>query len=411
MKSTLYKIAYGLLLLFSFQQVSFSQLYSYKCYTHRDGLSLISTSCIEEKSDGGILIGTEGGGITEYDGYKFTDILPVDVNSNHHVTSIQIVDNDIYFSSKFRGIYKIDKDNRLYEIYIDSKITHYSDLVYSNNNLLIFNESNIYSYNIKSKKRNQVSDFGNNSDKIILFQAIKTPKGCILLTNKGNYIYTENGNFIPLTQFFKAENGLLDSVCFGYYSNGLLHFYNREVSIALLVVLDNENYNYKIKKITPNFTSPIPPIVKGIYNKKKNCFTFLTSNLELFEEHNFVLEKIRKNSTIEKIQAKDIITDYNGDYWVASVLSGVFKISIQPFTKVEVQKEYTDNHINFISLFNNKKNIVFSNMSSEAYFGKIYENDLKKINVNIYSSTEIDNHFFLGTSEGIFEYIENQNDF
>lgn len=410
MKSTLYKIAYGLLLLLSFQQVGFSQLYSYKSYTHRDGLSLSSTYCIKEKSDGGILIGTEGGGITEYDGYKFTDILPIDVNSNHHVTSIEIVGNDIYFSSKFRGIYKIDKDNRLYEIYTESKTTNYFDLVYFNNTLLIFNGSNIYSYNIKNKKRNQVSDFGNNSDRITLFQAIKTPKGCILLTNKGNYIYTEKGNFVPLNHFLKAKNGLIDSVCYGYYSNGLLHFYNREISLALLVVLDSETYNYKIKKLTNNFSSSIPPIVKGIYNKKKDCFTFLSSNVELFEEHNFVLEKIIKNTSIEKIQAKNITTDYNGDYWVASALSGVFKISIQPFTKIEVQKEYTDNLINYISLFNNNKNIVFSNMNSEAYFGKIYENDLKKININIYSSTEIDKRFFIGTSEGIFEYIENQND-
>ncbi|MCO5260751.1 MAG: SpoIIE family protein phosphatase [Crocinitomicaceae bacterium] len=407
MKQLIRYIAIGIILILLTNNFSYCQVYSYRSYTHRDGLQISALNAIIEMQDGGILFGTEGSGIIEYDGYKFKDVIKNDVNNNHHVTAIKIIQDDIYFTSKYRGLFSLSKNGKLTKLYTDNKQSDFNELIQCDQLLLFTNSKYLLSYNPLKQIISKLFTF---NDKIIIYQNFQTPNGCVLLTNQGNYIYTKDNRFITLQKFFKSIDNQLVEAKFGYFSNGLIHLYDQYLSKELLVVMNDEgNYNSKTKKLTPNSSLDKDEIVRATFNDKKKCFSFITSNGHLYELSNGSIKSIHKNTSIKKMGIRNFICDYNGDYWATTYFTGLVKISTQPFSKLEFQPELLDEHIRFITL-TTKDNIIFSNTEAETFVGNLYYGGFKKYPIFINSSTTVNEHLFLGTKEGLYEYIETTNE-
>lgn len=387
----------------------YGQLYSYKNLTHRNGLPLTTTWAIKEKPDGGILIGTQGAGLVEYDGYAFHDIIAADQDKLHHVTGIEVLNKETFFTSKFKGLFRISSSGKVSNVFQAEKIGDYIDVVVSNKRLLVIAQRAIYSFDPKTKTAERINPelFETN---LHIYQKIATPRGFIFLTNQGNFIYTPEEKFILLGDFFKTGNKEISAMTFGYYKNDSLHLFDRTVEKGLIAVLNQQPFNGKVKTLPKVPDGRLPIIVEAVYNSRKDCFVFFGKNGEIFEETDCKLKKIPLNTQQRNISLKKVLCDYNGDYWFTSDLAGVFKIGLQPFTKIELQQEFEDRQISFVHQ-TAKGSIIFSNFHHTTYSGNPYVEEVKKHNLEFLCSASINGKSYFGGKSGVYEYNENNNVF
>lgn len=398
-----------LLVLISGVHNVYGQLYSYKNLTHRNGLPLTTTWAIKEKPDGGILIGTQGAGLVEYDGYTFHDVIAADQDKLHHVTGIELLNNEIFFASKFKGLFRINSSGKVRNVFMQEKIGDYIDVVAYNNCLLIIAQRAIYNYDLTTKTAEKINPqlFETN---LHIYQKIATPRGLIFLTNQGNFMYTPERKFMSLGDFFKTGNKEVGTMTFGYYKNDSLHLFDKTIENGLIAILNQQAFNGKIKTLPKVRGGSIPVIVEAVYNSKKDCFAFFGKNGEIFEETDCSLKKVPLNTQQRNISLKKVLCDYNGDYWFTSDLAGVFKIGLQPFTKVELQHEFEDRQISFVNQ-TAKGSIIFSNFHHTTYSGNPYVEDVKKHDLEFLCSAIMNGKSYFGGRSGVYEYLENKNEF
>lgn len=376
-----------------------SQIYSYKNYTHREGLTLNSTEAIVEKEDGSILIGTNGAGIIEFDGYKFRDLFPRSIQDNHHVTDIKIIDDKIYFSSRYMGIFVFhNKKIEVVQINLDGNcngIEHYK------RNLFFITEKYIYTYNLDSKKITTKTDKKHN---LTVYQHIETEYGIIFLTNNGNFIFTKNNKFVPLTTFFKNDNQLLKRVPFGYYNENVLYLYDSQLEKKLSITDAGNTYSIKEKKLTNSYNFDDISLVDATYNSKKECFAFVATNGNIYEEQNEKIQLYLNNSSIKKLNPNKIVYN-NVSYWLTTRYNGIFKIGEEPFTRLNFHPELAQHQISTIFQGADEQ-FVFSDANQGITFtGYLTHGNLEKHLFSVYSTLSIDNHSYLGTENGINEFV------
>ncbi len=407
MKTFLHYITLLLITLKSSIYLLYGQEYHYSNYTHKDGLQNVSITTLTENSDGGIIIGTEGSGIIEFDGYEFKSLIQQNINNNHQVSAVEINKNAIYFASRYRGIYKIDAQKSLHEIVSSNSVKNFISLALFNNELLYINNNELYRYDIDKKTQSKIYSFKKD---ISIYQTIKTPNGLIYLTTIGNFIYSNKSKkIVDLNTYFNTTDEGIKNVNFGYYANGLLYFFNFKDNISLLVLLNEDGiYNSKIKLLTgSNFDSEV---ISATYNKVKKCFTAITKLGRIYEISNGNVEKKIQNTSLQNIAAKTIISDYYGDYWIGSYFTGLIRVSKQPFTKIEYLPNYLSERIGLIDFTQDNKNIIYSTMDHETFVGNYLNGPLKKYDFQSYSSTYFKNTLLIGTNNGVYEYIEQTNE-
>lgn len=400
----------GILLLTLICDISYGQIYSYQNLSHREGLPLSSTSAVREKADGGILIGTLGAGIVEYDGYRFTDIIAPGQDNNHQVTGIEIIGSDIIFASKHKGVYKVNGKGEISPLFIKEKTGDYNDVTSFGNFLLITTSHGIYAYDYIANREIQINNI-RRQDELHVFQTISSEKGCIFLTNHQHYIFTKNGKLLPLSQFFATDNKLLESMSFGYYKNGLLHLFDKKLEKGLLVELNENTFNYKEKAIIQKFKHSSLSISAATYNDKKQCFAFFSSDGNLYEEANFTVIRLPNNCQNTKITANKVICSYTGNYWITTHLTGIFRIGHDPFTKLKIHREFVNRQISYI-LKNPDNTIIFSNFyQSNTYTGNLYGGELKHHPIGIITGTYIENKLYVSSQSGVYEYNKETDKF
>lgn len=390
----------------------FGQIYSYKNITHRNGLPLNSTSSLKEKKDGGILIGTQGAGIIEYDGYNFTEVVAHGEDNRHFVTGIDLIGNDIYFTSRYRGVFKVDEHGKVMSVFSRKDIRDYQNIIAYNQYLFITTSNAFFIFDSKSKK--EVHHNLPPLQELHVTQTIATEQGLIFLTRKGHYMFTSTAQFIPLFRYFSNNSqSILEPMKFGYYSNGLLHLFDQELDKGVIVELKEAAFNFKQKNIEKTFDpAALPEITGAVYNNKKKCFTFFSSKCELFEEHQYSIRSLYNNNRKENITATKAICDESGNYWMTTDYSGVFKIGSYPFTKIDFNREFFDPKISFI--FKTRKDkIIFSSSSQSSITrtGELYSKTLHHHNLKIISGTYVNNRLVFGTDSGLYEYFEDSDTF
>lgn len=383
-----------------------AQDYNYQIYTHKNGLQNVSVTTIKENKDGGIVIGTEGSGIIIYDGIEFTNIKDAKENNNHNVSSIDINNNAIYFSSKYRGVYKIE-NKQIDELYISNSENNFNNVTFFNNNLFYTANNKLYRMDVTSKKKTVIYDFKKDFE---VSQIIKTEIGFIYLTSIGNFFYLSNQQkLVNLNTYYNTENEYLKTARFGYYSNGLLHLYETNNKLEIIVLLSSNGvFNSKIKPFTGNeFDSPI---IDACFNGVKNCFSLISKRGTIYEITNSSIKPLKRNTSLFNIAAQKITNDYYGNYWIASYITGLVKVSKQPFTKIEYQPELMNDRINFVHYIEKDNTIALSTMDNETFIGNYYSGNFKKYNFKITSTLEVNNQLYFGTNSGLYQYNQNSKE-
>ena len=85
---------------------SIAQLYTFKNFSHKDGLPIASVLSISQSQDGTLWLGTDGAGLLSYDGYNFSENNTRYFENNHHVSSVIEDKEGLLFTSQYKGLYR-----------------------------------------------------------------------------------------------------------------------------------------------------------------------------------------------------------------------------------------------------------------------------------------------------------------
>lgn len=401
-----------LLLLFSVFLTSshiLAQLYTFKNYNHKNGLNITNFTSLIQTRDGQLWFGSYNSGVLNFDGDKFKEISFKNSTGKHSITSLTKSENDaIYCSSRYNGFYKL-KGNQFELFYKNQRdVGNYLGVYpFGSSIVLICEKSILISRNGKIVNHQNIRSA---NKKIKKSQFIQAPDGAIVLTDKGGYFISSADNkIIKLDEYLSISEKTLSQLKFGYSAKQKIVFFSESLDKKLEIL-----YSSKAKiwsKIEENLISPLQKneqITASTFDTKQNRMLFISQqgNIYCFVKGHF--STITQNCTEKLANCNNIITDIYGDLWISSSLKGIYKVSLEPFTKMELNPVYQNSLVSLI--FQSKKGQTFiSNESGQTNISQKNSSDFAVFNFNSTSACELGENIYLGTSEGLKTYNSTTN--
>lgn len=384
------------------------QLFTFKNFTHKNGLNYGTINCIEQSSDGLIWLGTDGGELVTFDGKTFRELQLSEKNNTHHFSDLEEQQGKIYFSSLYKGFFRYDLDKKelssygvsnegtgeCIAIFPGKKITH---LVSQKMVFRIEKDSTLIDTYIFSNPVKEV------------YQKIRCEQLDILLTSAGNFVFTEN-EIISLQDWVKDSQSSVDIYNFGYTAGNTVHLYTDNFQRSLIIELsgDGEIIGKQEVDLPPIFDSG-ETAVSSNYSKEGDHYGVLTSKGRTFKKEKERFHLITHNYMEPLQYASSIFTDYNGDFWIASRHQGIYKVSKEAFTKIQLHRFYTFPNIHAVSrtVFGD---IILGTGDSKTYIGNIvFNKDFESYDLRTLGITSIGEKTLLSTSKGLYEFNGGEN--
>lgn len=388
-----------------------AQLYTFQNYTHRDGLSMSRINSFEQSEDGYLWMGTDGTALIRFDGKKFEEVQVKGPQNNFHFKDIKAKGDDIYFATAYSGFRKYSRSKNTVER-LDSPNIELGD-----GDRIIVQESCIYFIGglgitrYKDGKETFVKKFKRPLQQEI-FQVIETPHGVFATSEKGIFFFNDD-EFKEIKNSPKtASITNFGDFQFGWYQQDKLTLYNPAFDQKLIFKFNDDGSigSVKQRQQTPFFEKD-EFVVAADFNVWLDQRVIVTNRGSIFTEKSNSFTRIAHNF-LEPIQGPDgVKIGNNGEFWVSSAFSGVFKVSIEPFTKIQLKEVFISPDIGFPFIFNNS--ISLSLMASGTHVGEIEgDSSFKYFPIKLKGSCEIKGSIFLATNKGIKKYEEgNQNPF
>lgn len=370
-----------------------SQLYHFRKFNHKDGLNMAAIKSIHQSDNGLLWIGSDGAGLITYDGYDFNSIRVKNFNSNFHIQSIHEHGDSILLATQYNGFYIYSISKNSYR-----KIPHetpYGDgLLYTT---IDSSEIIVHSTGINTRKKNILS-----SNYMELFESFICANKLFLFTSEGNYCFS-NSTLTPLNQILPAPDSIqLDSIRFGFNSKEELILFDRNLETIIKYSISKDG-KFKFKSISEskNILFEGESIIDANYNLKSTSGAVITSFGRIYKYEEDEFKRLVNNYDGEIHSPHSILTDYNGDYWVSSTRSGFFKISKEPFTRIELDPLYASNNLTFIY-----QTVFRDVLLTDAEIGTIHKNlnnpdQETKYRFKINSIDSHDSTYYIGTSNGL----------
>jgi len=398
-----------LLSLLALTLITFSsdaQLYTFNKYTHRDGLSMSKINTFEQSDDGYIWLGTDGAALIQYDGNEFKDVQMNNSNKSFHYEDLVVRGDEIYFATSYNGFLKYSRtegtvtrlDNKKNKIGDGQRIILQDKCIYFLGRLGIIRH--------QEGKEEIIKTFSNELENGIE-QVIETPYGIFATSDEGIFFFNDDRfkelKNAPETASFEGLNNFQ----FGWFESNTLTLHTAAFDQKIIVKF---NKNGSIKSVKREACATILAenefIVSADFKEKSNQHVLLTNQGRIFTEKNNKLFQIVHNH-LETIQIpEEISIGHNGEFWVNSGFSGIFEVSIEPFTKVQLSEIFISPDIGFPLVDGNS--IVLSLMTSGTYVGSFSgKDDFRFFPIHIFGSCEIKGTTYLATNDGIKKYVSN----
>ncbi|MNK05605.1 PAS fold protein [compost metagenome] len=360
----------SVLFLFVLSQRLNAQLYTFQEFNHQDGLKITSTLSTTQDELGYLLIGTDGNGIIRFNGTSFESMHNIKgLDRPYHVTGISIVNGEIYFSTLYAGILNY-YNNSIHSFYKVDPIKDGSALRISKcqNNLSIITNNSII---VVDKSGKQILKKAYESKHIRnCVQLLETPYGNILITDKEAY-FISSTEITPLNKWLNVSE--VNFRIASYYQKKLI-LYDEKGANRYTYYFSNNGSIFRHTKEPTGFQFSENPIENTA--SKNNHILFSDSEKKLFTIHENNLKRIAPNYSNEPGVINHLFIDNSGDYWANTSL-GITKISIEPFTKVQLHPIFEDNLI--LQIYRTKNNeFLLGNGKNELYYGPLYSSDFKK---------------------------------
>lgn len=382
---------------------SSAQLYTFKNFNHRDGLTMAAVSSIAQSEDGYLWIGTEGSPLMRYDGRSFEEIIVKDFDNNHHIENLVIEGDSILFASRYKG----------YFVYSIKKKSYEKIKTGPTGEAIAFFKHENYNYmigtlSIYSSSNNIGTQIHKFNKAINLSHYIKCDKGIIIFTDAGNF-YLNNGKATPLGEFLNLNDDQKDDFQFGFHNGHKISLFNSTATHWLDVTI-NDDCRVVAKK---EFHSELALdedeniISFNTGNNSKNAVV-LSNSGKLYHIRNKSIYRIAHNYHEPLINAQKIVCDLNGDYWISSNRKGIYKVSLEPFTKIQLHPIYEslDIAIPYRTVYND---MFISLFSGKTYVGTLEDNDFKEFSFTMKGITQIEGEYYIATNIGIKKFIRSES--
>lgn len=376
------------------------QIYTYQNLNHKNGLILNSTYTIDQANDGGILIGTLGAGIVEYDGLSFRELASSGQDLNHHIRGMIVKDGKIIFASQYKGIFELLPSGKIRKVLSLKNTADYWHLFETKNDLVFTHAHGIV--RVRGRKHTKLLEIPKQISSFIVYEVIQTPDGTILLTNQDHYIVDyQTGNLSLLSDYYHIPEEEARKLKYGYYGKQEVHLYTADLKNAICLKR-NASGNHRIERI---LSKGLPDSLQATvaataYNVRKECFSAILNNGQILEESNHEFRLIALNYTDGISKINQLIADKFGDYWVTSDIHGIFKISLEPFTKLNFHPEFQSGQIRFTFKTNSGK-LLFSVFGGKTFFGDIQSGTLKEYDFGTLSAVYHNGSLYCGTTKGL----------
>lgn len=365
----------------------------------------------EQSEDGYLWLGTDGAALIRFDGSKFEEIQMNGFNKNFHFNDLVYRGDNIYVATAYSGFRKFSRSKKTIER-LDSREIEKGD-----GDRIIVQESCIYFIGnlgisrYKDGKEQLIKKFKKQLTQPI-FQVIETPYGTFATSNQGIFLFQDD-QFTQVKNSPKASSlRNLEDFRFGWYEADQLILYNSTFDQKLIINFrEDQTLKSIIQRPQKKLFEEGEFVVAADFNVTQNQRVIITNRGNIFTEKSDSFTRIVHNY-LEPFQVPDgIMIGNNGEFWVSSGFSGVFKISIEPFTKVQLSELFTSPDIGFPFVVDD--NISISLMTTGTHFGEIKERStFNYYPLQLKGSCEIKGTTFLATTKGIKKYApEAQNPF
>lgn len=384
------------------------QLFTFKNFNHKSGLNYGTINCIEQSPDGLIWLGTDGGELVSFDGKTFRETSMEEKNNTHHFSDLRVQDDNIYFASLYKGFYRYNTNEK-------ELISYRTPEEGSGESIAILpgkNVTHLISNKVVFSMKNDtaildVYTFPKLIDKIK--QIIRCEKLDIVLTTSGNFVFKEDG-VVSLQEWLKDSQSSADIYQFGFSVGNTVHLYTENFQRSLQIELSNDC------EITNKQELDLPPLfnaeelaISSHYSKDGDHFGVLTSDGRIFKKDGERFRLITHNY-MEPLQfASSIFTDYNGDFWISSKHQGIYKVSKEAFTKIQLHEAYTQPNIHAVAR-TVYGDVILGTGDNKTYIGNIvFNKDFKIYDLRTLGVATIGEKTYLSTSTGLFEFSGGEN--
>jgi diguanylate cyclase (GGDEF)-like protein/PAS domain S-box-containing protein len=352
--------------------------------TVEDGLSQASVLAIAQDKQGYLWFGTENG-IDIYDGYTISPVAGPDGDFNKFTANSIYTDSHglVWIALFGKGLYTYDPARNTYQKIIkndpeNQELNVWQVVEDKSRNLYWFiTEKSALSYDLSSKKIQERIDFSKYFNSIDVLYNVKILHGrLVFLTRVGTFIYDANlkqltqlprlkESDIPEYKFNATESAkTYDIVLVGddYFlgtNDGVFNFTEQNLAKFLQNQSTDISYNIAIENISIWQLKVLENIVYAAsthglyrYNKITNTSEYLFKFGEYF-------------NTVADANIISILSDNNGQLWLGSQSSGVYRWD----PKTEIVKTFTYDSFDKNSLSNGNISSIVSGKDNQFWVG------------------------------------------
>ncbi|PHR48808.1 MAG: hypothetical protein COA32_04910 [Fluviicola sp.] len=386
--------------------VSNAQLYTFKNYDHTDGLILSSLLSVNESSDGYLWFGTDGAGLMRFDGKKMDYLEEIQGRTNRHINSIDFDDQgNVIFSTQYRGIFKL-RYNQIERIDSIQYKGQNQKIIHFYNDLVVVQDGGIaiYSDNHEILREQKLYPY----DKSMHFYGSSIVDNAVFLfTSKGNFLVYDK-QIIHLNEWLGTDENTTKNFTSVYKTGDSLVLSNRDLTQEMTVLMDDFRPKFFIRtNIEKTLLEEGEFVVKSNHRYDFNVYVtnfgkVITKDIS---NNDFV---VLTNNSIKQIKSPtDVFIDRNRDIWVTTRSVGIFRISLEPFTKLNFHSLYEDHYIRFIGRTANYE-IILTNSEGNTYVGSKSSDFREYGDVVVNAMTQFEDRYLFATTKGIKE-IQNGN--
>ncbi|NRA13652.1 MAG: PAS domain S-box protein [Crocinitomicaceae bacterium] len=385
---------------------SSAQLYTFKNYNHRDGLTMAAITSIAQSKDGYLWIGTDGAPLMRFNGQKFEELLEKGGDNDHHTHNLIIEGDSILFASEYKGFYYYSIKNKTYHKFnVKTNVTGDAMAVLKSNSTHYF----LGARKIYSELNGKTKILFSFDKKAKLHHYIKVKNGYIILTSEGNYLL-RHGNITSLSNYLNVSSTKANQYNFGYiYSDRLILFSATGGQWLEAVINDKGNVEKSRVDSRPEISSNGDRIISFNSDNNSKKIIVITENGNLFHIRDRSLYPIAHNYNQQIMDPAQIICDLNGDYWICSKSEGIYKVSLEAFTKIQLHPIYELDNISvpYRTVYND---MFISNFSGKTYVGHFQETEFKEFAFQLKAVTQVDGQYYVATNIGIKKFIRSNDD-